>query len=624
MRLKPLLRRSCAAIFLLSPSALAQSVGDDTIIVIGGRIPALAEDVTSATSLVDEDDIALRGGLTLADTLRSVPGMAVSRSGATGGLTDLRVRGSEANHVLVLMDGIEASVPLTGGYDFAHAPGFGVERVEILRGEQSALWGSDAIGGVINIRTAGSTGEERAQGRFEAGSFGTLFAGVSASGRQGRFSGGVSASYLQTDGIDVSGLGGEKDAYQRFFVSGTGTARLAEGESIQWAARFADFESEFDSDSDFNGLLDNTNQHSDGQQFAAGARLTLRRFGLRHDLALNASRDELANFTDAAFTGETAASRWQAFYQPTFNWQTGSIGHQLTGLVEFEREEFESFAGAGAGSNQSRQTGNTAAAFDYRLVRGPLRVSASIRQDWNDRFDDAATWRLGTAWHFERLGGRVRASVGEGVKNPGIYELFGFFPGFFTGNPGLTPERSRGWEIGWDQAFGPDARLSITWFEADLEDEIFTDFSASPATARNRATGSHRAGLELDGEAAITSQLSISGSATFLQSEENGVPELRRPEFTGSLALNWQSADGRWQAGFAADHTGEQLDTDFGSFSTVTLPAYTWLSARLAWQLSPAAQIYLRGTNLSDEERVDVFGYASEGRGLFVGLRLGR
>ncbi|MBI1235663.1 MAG: TonB-dependent receptor [Alphaproteobacteria bacterium] len=624
MRLKTLLRRSCAAIFLLSPPALAQSVDDDTIIVIGGRIPALAEDVTSATSLVDEDDIALRGGLTLADTLRSVPGMAVSRSGATGGLTDLRVRGSEANHVLVLMDGIEASVPLTGGYDFAHAPGFGVERVEVLRGEQSALWGSDAIGGVINIRTAGSTGEERAQGRLETGSFGTLFAGVSASGRQGRFSAGVSASHLQTDGIDVSGLGGEKDAYQRFFVSGTGTARLAEGESIQWAARFADFESEFDSDSDFNGLLDNTNQHSAGQQFSAGTRLMLRRFGLRHDLALNASRDELANFTDAAFTGETAASRWQAFYQPTFNWQTGSIGHQLTGLVEFEREEFESFAGAGAGSNQSRQTENTAAALDYRLVRGPLRVSASIRQDWNDRFDDAATWRLGTAWHFERLGGRVRASAGEGVKNPGIYELFGFFPGFFTGNPGLTPERSRGWEIGWDQALGSVARLSVTWFEADLEDEIFTDFSVSPATARNRVTASRRSGLELDGEADITSRLSISGSATFLQSEENGVPELRRPEFTGSLALNWQSVDGRWQAGFAADHTGEQLDTDFGSFSTVTLPAYTWLSARLAWQLSPAAQIYLRGTNLSDEERVDVFGYASEGRGLFVGLRLGR
>ncbi len=174
MCLKSSLRRSCAAIFLLSSPALAQTDdagpdAPDTVIVIGGRIPALAEDITSAASLVDEDDIALRGGLTLADTLRSVPGIAVSRSGGAGGLTDLRLRGSEANHVLVLIDGIEASVPLTGGYDFAHAPGFGVERVEVLRGEQSALWGSDAIGGVINIRTAGSTGSEAPSGPVRSG-----------------------------------------------------------------------------------------------------------------------------------------------------------------------------------------------------------------------------------------------------------------------------------------------------------------------------------------------------------------------------------------------------------------------------------------------------------------------
>lgn len=628
MCLKSSLRRSCAAIFLLSSPALAQTDdagpdAPDTVIVIGGRIPALAEDITSAASLVDEDDIALRGGITLADTLRSVPGIAVSRSGGAGGLTDLRLRGSEANHVLVLIDGIEASVPLTGGYDFAHAPGFGVERVEILRGEQSALWGSDAIGGVINIRTAGSTGSERRRAQFEAGTFGTLFAGLHASGGQGRLSGGISVSQLQTDGIDVSGLGGEEDAYQRFFASTTGSLEFGEAESIQWTARFSDFESEFDSDSNFNGLLDNTNQYSAGQQMALGARLTLQRFGLRHDLALNVSQDDLANYTDAAFQGDSRAQRWQAFYQPTLSWQTGGIAHQLTGLVEIERNAFDSFAGAGAGSNQSRETDNTAVAIDYRLVSGPARLSASLRQDWNDRFEDAATWWIGGAWHFDAINGRLRASFGEGVKNPGIFELFGFFPGFFAGNPDLTPERSRGWEVGWDQTLGETGRVSITWFEADLEDEIFTDFSVSPSTARNRATQSHRSGIEIDGEADLTDRISISGSATFQRSDENGTPEIRRPEFTGSLGLNWQSRDSRWQAGLAADHTGEQLDTDFGTFTNVTLPAYTLLSARLAWQLSPALQVYLRGTNLSEEEGVDVFGYASEGRGLFVGLRLG-
>jgi vitamin B12 transporter len=628
MCLESSLRRSCAAILFFSSSAYAQTTETeanftDTMIVIGGRIPSLVDDVTSATSLVEEDDMALRGDLVLADTLRSVPGIAVSRSGGTGGLTDLRLRGSEANHVLVLIDGIEASVPLSGGYDFAHAPGFGVERVEVLRGEQSALWGPDAIGGVINIRTAGSTGSEGRLVQFETGSFGTLFAGARASGAQGRLSGGVSVSRLQTDGIDVSGLGGEKDAYQRFFASTAGEFELGEEESIQWTARFSDFESEFDSDSDFNGLLDNTNQFSAGQQMAVGARLTLRRFGLRHDLAANVSQDTLANYTDAVFQGESRAQRWQAFYQPTFNWQTGRTTHRLTGLVEFERDQFDSFAGVGAGSNQSRETDNTAAAVDYRLARGPARLSASLRHDWNDRFEDAATWRVGGSWQFAEIGGRVRASFGEGVKNPGIYELFGFFPGFFTGNPALEPERSLGWEVGWDQALGEVGRISLTYFEADLEDEIFTDFSASPFTARNRSTRSHRSGFEMDGEARLTDQLSISGSVTFQESDENGTPEIRRPEFTSSLGLNWQSRDSRWQAGLAADHTGDQLDTDFGTFTSVTLPAYTLLSARLAWQFSPTLQIYMRGTNLSEEEGADVFGYASEGRGLFVGLRLG-
>lgn len=615
--------RSLALCLLVSPAALAQETSD-TIIVIGGRLPALAEDITSAASLLDESDIRLRGEASLADTLRSLPGVAVSQSGGSGGLTDLRVRGSEANHVLVLIDGIEASVPLTGGYDFAQAPGFGVERVELLRGEQSALWGSDAIGGVLNIRTTGATGQESGLAQFEAGSFGSRFVGARASGTSGRLSGGLAFSAYETEGLDVSGQGGEKDGYSRYFASTTGRIELAEDESIQWAARFTDFESEFDSDSDFNGLLDNTADRSEGRQAAIGAQLTLYRGGLRHDLAANLASDRLAFFSSGAFGSETDAERWQLSYQPTLEWQAGDIAHRLTGLIEYEDERFNSFAGAGAGSNQSQSIANAALAVDYRLTRNRLRLSASARQDDNDRFDDAVTWRLGAAYLFEKIGGRLRASFGEGVKNPGIYELFGFFPNSFTGNPDLRPERSRGWEIGWDQAFGDAAQLSVTWFAAELEDEIFTDFAVFPATARNRNSVSERSGFELNGQAALTPQLALTGSATFLRSDENGAAELRRPETTGSLSLVWRPASGRWQASLSADHTGEQLDTDFGSFTTVTLPAYTLVSSRLAWRIRDNAELYLRGTNLTDEEAIDVYGYASEGRGLFVGVRLGR
>lgn len=627
MTLIGVLWRGFAFSLLFSPLVFAQQTptdsATDTVIVIGGRIPTRVEDVTSATSFLDVDDIELRGSLTLADTLRSVPGIAISGSGGTGGLTDLRVRGSEADHVLVLIDGIEASVPMTGGFDFAHAPGFGVERVEILRGEQSALWGSDAIGGVINIRTTGSTGEVTRLAQFEVGSFGSRFGGVRATGRQGRTTGGLSASFVQSDGIDVSGTGGESDGYTRVFVSTTGRVALAEGESIQWAARVADFESEFDSDSDFNGLLNDTAEHSDGQQAALGGRLTLRRFGFQHDIAINASQDRLETFNVGIPQSKTEARRLQSYYQATGNWQIGGASHRLTGLLEVEGVQFESFAGVGAGSNQSRDINNTAIAADYRFSSGPARLSASLRQDQNDEFENATTWRFGGAWAFDDVGGRLRASFGDGVKNPGIYELYGFFPGSFIGNPALTPERSRGWEIGWDQTLGEIGQVSLTWFEARLEDEIYTDFGAFPFTARNRSTRSRRSGLEFDTAFMPIAGLNVTASATHLEAVENGMPELRRPEFTGSFAINWSPAAGDWQIGLAADHTGQQLDTDFSTFTTVNLPAYTLVSARLEWQMAETVGLYVRGTNLTDEERVDVLGYTSEGRGLFVGIRFG-
>jgi vitamin B12 transporter len=619
------LGRSLVLSFLCPVAAFAQPVpaADDTIVVIGGRVPVPAADVTSALDIVDREDIALRGGLSLADTLRAVPGVAVSRSGGAGALTDLRLRGSEANHTLVLIDGIEAGVPLTGGYDFAHLPGFGVDSIEILRGEQSALWGADAIGGVIHIRTVDPDVPSRRLAQVETGSFETRLLGAAASGTSGRMSGGISASRMESEGIDISGLGGETDGYNRFFAAGTALFELGEHESIQATARFADFESEFDSDSDFNGLLNDTRDLAEGRQTAVGGRLTLNRLGLRHDLAANWASDRLASYDNTIFVRETEAERFQAYYQATGDWQTGAIAHRLTGLIETTREDFASFAGVGAGSNQSQSLETLSAAADYRLSRNALRISLSARQDWNENFDDAFTWRAGAAWHFDAIGGRLRASWGEGVKTPGVYELFGFFPGFFIGNPGLQPERSRSWEVGWDQAFGDTARLSVTWFDADLTDEIFTDFSVFPATARNRNTGSHRQGLELGGEVDLGRGLTLAGSATLIDAEENGTPELRRPETTGSLALRWQSGGGRWQASLGADHTGEQRDTDFGTFTTVTLPAYTLVSARAAWQLADGFQLYVRGTNLTDEEARDVFGYASEGRGLYLGVRLG-
>ncbi|MEN0653348.1 MULTISPECIES: TonB-dependent receptor plug domain-containing protein [Hyphobacterium] len=582
--------------------------------------------MTSAVTLLAPEEIELRGPV-LADALRAVPGLAVSRSGPAGSLTDVRLRGSEANHVLVLIDGIEASVPFTGGFNFSQTPAFGVERVEVLRGEQSALWGSDAIGGVINILTHAGTPDTRLSAFAEAGSFETRQAGGSLSGTRGSLSGGMSASLYATEGIDAAGLGGEEDGFDLRGVSASGTLGLSLGISVEGAARLTAYTTEYDADTDFDGRLNDTANETDGLRH--GARLAVIaepgaiRLPWRSELALSLVSDVAENLDAGVFAGETEGRRWQAFYQGTANWSGWGGEHRLTVLAEHEAERFSAFSGPGAGDNQVRELSNDALAFDYSATAGRLSLHASARQDWNERFDDALTWRIGAAHAFDAVGGRLRASFGEGVKNPGIYELYGFFPGFFTGNPGLVPERSRGWEIGWDQQFGDTLRLGLSAYGSTLDDEIFTDFAPVPATARNRATQSERRGVEIEGEWQAYPALMVRGSATFSEAEENGTPEIRRPDRLASLSVTWSPVDRPFRAGFAADHVGEQTDTDFVAFTNVSLPAYTLVSGRFAWSVIDRLELYVRGDNLLDEEYRDVVGYAAPGRGLYLGLRLG-
>ena len=625
------LRRSAFAATALIPffvvPAVAQEAEDETIIVIGARVPVPEREVTAAVTVLEPAEISLRGPI-LADALRAIPGLAVSRSGPAGSLTDVRLRGSEANHVLVLIDGIEASVPLTGGFNFSHAPSDGVSRVEVLRGEQSALWGSDAIGGVINILTNAGTPDPQASLHAEVGSFETWRAGASVSGTRGSLSGGVTASAYSTEGIDASGLGGEDDGFDLRNLSAAGTLGLSPGIRLKGAARLTGYTSEYDSDTDFDGRLNDTAHETGGNRHGARLAIVAEKgaTGLpwQSELSVSLIAEDNTNFDAGAFTGETEARRWQAWYQGTADWTGFGADHRLTVLAEHETERFAAFSGPGAGDNQVRELSSDALAFDYGATAGSLSLHASARHDWNERFDNATTWRAGAAYAFDAIGGRIRASFGEGVKNPGIYELYGFFPGFFAGNPDLQPERSRGGEIGWDQHSGDTFRLGVTVYAATLENEIYTDFASFPSTARNRVTNSQRRGVEIEGEWQPSAVLTLRGSATFSDSEETGAPEIRRPERLASLSVIWSPDAGPFSAGVSADYVGEQIDTDFGSFTNVTLPAYTLVSGRLGYAVNDRLELYVRGDNLLDEEYRDVVGYAAPGRGLYFGLRLDR
>ena len=224
---------------------------------------------------------------------------------------------------------------------------------------------------------------------------------------------------------------------------------------------------------------------------------------------------------------------------------------------------------------------------------------------------------------------RLRASAGTGVKNPTFTELFGFFPASFVGNPDLKPEQSEGWEIGWDQQIG-DAQFSVTYFEAELDNEIFTDFFFDPvasvfgSTPANRAGESERSGVELAANWAATEALTINGSMSFIDSQnDSGVDEIRVPPETASLSFDWRSGEiDDLRVGLALDYVGEQLDTDFGTFQTVELGAYTLVSATAEIPFSPRVSFTIRGDNLLDENALDVVGFNTPGSGIYIGFKL--
>ncbi len=591
---------------------------DDEIITIGSRISDQSiASLTSAASILNEADIKARGQAFLSDILRALPGLAVSRSGPAGNLTQIRVRGSEANHVLVLIDGVEAGNPNTGEFDFAGIRSEDILKIEVLRGEQSALWGSDAIGGVINIITRAGSRQERYQASVEYGTYNTIEGQVSAVIPIGTAALSINGNAFSTDGFDVSGQDGEDDSSNSRSIS-LGLNNVNFG-PLNLSALYAasNLRSDFDSDSDFDGRLNNTNNIlvTDNRR----ANITGRFNALRTENKISLSLTETdTRDPNASFQNDTQGRRLQA------NWASKidlTQGHSLTVLGEVEDENFENFGGIGAGQNQSNNITNHAVAGDYKFSQGPITLTGSARQDFNDRFDNAFTWRIGGGYALQALGGRLYGSYGTGVKNPTLTEIFGFFPGSFIGNADIQPETSEGFNIGYNQEFfGGSASVSVDYFQSDLEDEILTIFNPDfTSTVQNSLTDSSREGIEIEAQWSPVSNLDLSGSLTFLDAEEDDAEEIRRPDFTASAQATWRPRDDISLTG-TLDHTGSQFDTDFAIFSNVELDSFTLLGANIRYDVNDIVSLSVRGENLFDEDYQEVIGFNAPGRTVFVGL----
>lgn len=587
----------------------------DTVITSAQRVGySNKNELTSPASVLTKRDIEARNQSVIADLLRTIPSLAVSQNGGAGSLTQIRLRGSEANHIVVIIDGVEVTNPSDGAFDFGGLRTEDIVKIEVLRGEQSALYGSDAVGGVINIITRTGSTSESWSASVEGGSRETLEGQVSAVVPLGSAALTVNGNAFTTEGFDISSLGGEKDGAKSRALNIV--LNNAEVGPITFSGKFGSSirETGFDSDSNFDGRLNNTNDETEVKTETAriDARFALAGF----DHKITAHMVETDTDTVGGFSSRSVGSRhvgnWAA--KRDFN-----DSHSFTALIEAEHEQYEirpNFTEPGAEPNNWTYS----VAGDYRFSQNDITLTASARHDINDLFDDATTWRLGAGYGFS-WNGRIRGSVGTGVKNPTLVELFGFFPASrFTGNKDLQPETSLGVSVGYEQSIG-NFDVSVDVFRSELEDEIATIFNPDfTSTVINLATDSTREGIELAARWS-TDGLSISGSASFLNSEQDDLEEIRRPKVLASGTATWSPIDDIALT-IAVDHNGSQLDTDFATFQNVKLDSFTLVGANARYSVSDGVALTLRGTNLLDENYQEIVGYASPGRGVLAGLEL--
>ena len=626
--------------------AYADEAKIEKVVVTASRIGATPENrLGTAVSVVTREQLDQRQTRIVSDVLRDVPGVAVSRSGGAGTSTQVRMRGGEANHTLVLFDGADISDPFQGEFDFAGLLATDIERIEILRGSQSALYGSDAVGGVINLLPRRGTGALAVEAFAEAGSFETWQTAANLGYGDDSVDVFLSANHHETSGTNVSRFGTEDDGEDDSSLFFNAGLRPASNLELRAFVRYVETEADTDPQ-DFafpstptEGLVIDGPDTTASKQLFANVSGELSLFDDAWQTRVtytyadvdreNVSTDFFA-FPVALTPFFTAATRDKVSVVSAVTFDTGSLNHKLTGAVDWKNEKFQNVAVGvfDPGINGEREMNNTGYVASYDVSVGNVDVGAAYRHDANDYFADADTYRLQASWRLTDTT-RLRATAGSGVKNPTNFELFGVDPGAFIGNPNLTPEKSVGWDVGLDQIFlDGDARFTATYFEATLEDEIFTVFTFVPpfsffSSPDNRTTDSERKGIELTLDAKLDEAWSINAVYTYVDAVEAGLEEVRRAPHTASLNVNYRFLD-RAQATLTVRYNGEQFDNEFATAtpeSRVRLQAFTLVNLNASYELTDSVELFGRVENLFDEKYEEVYGYATPGIAAYAGLR---
>jgi vitamin B12 transporter len=600
---------------------------DEEIVVTASREPVRLSEAPASATVFAEEELERLGLPIASDLLRLVPGVSVANTGPHGSQTQLRIRGAEANHTLLFVDGIRFNDPAAGNEArFELLTADALSRLEVVRGPQSALWGSEALGGVVAVEGPDPFTRNALSSLAEYGSLGSSRLGGQFAARAGDLGLSGSGGWIRSEGIDSFGSNGERDGFDNRQASLRAVYRPGDDGELGIVGHWVEGESEFDGLDPVTFRRADTLDVTDNRIFAVRGWGSAGHEGWSADVEASLLDSENRNRLGNAPLNSTFGRRFTAGLQ--LSRRIG--GHRFTAAAEHEGEDFSArdqvYFG---GTDQNRSRSLTALVGQWHARWSDALVTdVAVRHDSFSEFADATTFRAALLFRPARQW-TLHAAYGEGIAQPTFYDLYGFFPGSFAGNAALRPESSRGWEAGvrWENE---RASVGVTGFRASLEDEIIDVFD--PATflgsTENAADKSRRLGVEVEGSYRLSTTLVLGFNYTFLDAEQqqssSGAPvrEVRRPRHSANLIAGGEAGRLSWGASLA--YVGERTDTDFDVFpaQVVTLDDYVLASLRVGWRITPALEACGRVENGFDADYQDVVGYNTQRRTVYAGIRL--
>ncbi len=611
------------------PSAALADVRSE-IIVTAGRTEQNANEVGQSVTVITQTEIERRQTVAIADLLRATPGVTVTSNGGIGTTTSVNVRGADSDQTVALIDGVKLNDPSTpgGGFNFGNLLTGNIERIEVVRGSQSVLWGSQAIGGVVNVITRAPTGDVSVNASGEYGWRDTARLVGNVSGKFGPVSASVGGGYFRSDGFSTfnEARGAtERDGYRNYGANAKFNVALSEGVSVDLRGFYSDGRTGID------GFAPPTFAFGDTPEFAktrelvgyAGLNAALfdGRLNNRFAYAITDTRRENVDLTGGtSFETFDAKGRNERFeYQGN-----AELSDQFSATFGAETEK-SSFRTSSFGSPFSFADARLSSFYgqiNTKPVAG-LNLSAGVRHDDHNIFGGQISFAANAAFTPNEGRTTIRASFGEGFKVPSLFQLFSDF-----GNGALKPESSKSWDAGIVQTL-LDGRMELgaTWFHRDTRNQIVfiscpvqtgicagRPFGTYDNVAHTRAQGLE-AGIALRPVDAL--QFRLNYTYADAENRANGLGLARRPKHSVNAAIDYDWAFGL-KTGASATHIGDSFDN---ATNTRALAGYVLVDVRAAYPVTNSVELFGRVENLFDEQYETTFRYGTPRRAAHVGIR---